>query len=43
MPKLPKLAERTIERNGRPGKTTTGPVPDRFGYQASQHKEQSQP
>jgi hypothetical protein len=43
MPKLPKQAERTIERPGRPGKTITGPVPDRSGYRASKQKEQSQP
>jgi len=43
MATLPKLATRTIERGGRPGKTITRAVPARSGYRGSPQKEQFQP
>jgi hypothetical protein len=43
MANLPKLAARTIERYGRPGKTITQPGPDRYGSRGSRQKEQFQP
>jgi hypothetical protein len=43
MTRLSKLAARTIERDGRPGKTITRAVPDRSGYLGSPKKEQFQP
>jgi hypothetical protein len=43
MAKLPKLAARTIELNGRPGKTITQAGRDRSGYQGRKYKEHLQP
>lgn len=42
MAKLPKLAARTIEEVGRPGKTITRGVPDHSRYRGRTQKEQSQ-
>lgn len=43
MARLPKLAARTIEPDGRPGKTITRAVPDHSGHRGSNQKEQLQP
>ena len=43
MAKLPKLAARTIELDGRPGKTITSDEPESFGCQGRKQKEQFQP
>jgi hypothetical protein len=41
MGRQPNLAASTIESGGRPGKTITRAVPDRFGYQGNNQKEKS--